>query len=66
MVGVVCDGHGFVDHRARRAGPREHGRRPRAASGIGWRARTSNDRINHVRAAAGGLENLKADSATQV
>jgi hypothetical protein len=37
MVSIVCGGHGFADHRARRAGRREHGRRPRAASGIGWR-----------------------------
>src|SRR5436309_9237844 len=56
--------HDFHRPRARRAGPREHGRRPGAASGIGWRARTSDDRINHVRAAAGGLDPIEGNSAT--
>jgi len=62
-VGVVCDTTISIDHRPRQTGPREHGRRPRAASGIGWRARASGDRINDVCAAAGGLDPIEDNSA---
>jgi len=40
------------------ADPREHGRRPRAACGIGRRAGESDDRLTHARAAAGGALTL--------
>ena len=41
---------------ARRDGPREHGRRPRAASGAGPAGQgESNDHVGHLHAAAGGV-----------
>ena len=53
-------------HERPRAGPREHGRRPRAACGIGPADRRGRmtDSPN-VRAAAGGLDPIEVNSATQ-
>ena len=62
---TVCGGREFVDHRARQAGPREHGRQAAHSVRDRRRARESDDRINHIGAAAGGvLDPLEGYSAT--